>query len=392
MKILLINVTYKKGSTGNLVCSFKQEFEKLGYEAYVAYGRGDKIKENNVFKCCYELESKFHHFMSLFTGNMYGGMFLSTLKIKKLINKIKPDVVHLHCLNGYFVNIYKLLNYLKKKNIRTVLTHHADFMFTGGCGYSDECLGYLNECKKCKRVSYINGKFSVNRMHKNYLKMNNCIKNFTNLTCTGVSPWLTNRIAESPIYKNTRTKTVLNCINDNFAKSISDKNPFDKFDLKNKKVIFTVISDFYDYIKGGQYIGKLSKLIDNEKYIICVAGAEGPKLENVIYLGKIANDQLSNYYHYAFVTILLSKRETFSMIVAESLVSGTPVIGFKSGGPESIAIEDYSCFCDYGNIESLYDAIECLGSINKSELAEKAKSKYSTKNVSMEYIRIYEAN
>jgi glycosyltransferase involved in cell wall biosynthesis len=41
------------------------------------------------------------------------------------------------------------------------------------------------------------------------------------------------------------------------------------------------------------------------------------------------------------------------MIVAESLCCGTPVVGFKAGGPESIAIDDYCVFVQF------LDSISC---------------------------------
>lgn len=46
---------------------------------------------------------------------MYSHGLIPTNHLLNIIKKEKPDIVHLHCLNGYFVDIYKLVNYLKKQ-------------------------------------------------------------------------------------------------------------------------------------------------------------------------------------------------------------------------------------------------------------------------------------
>lgn len=73
-------------------------------------------------------------------------------------------------------------------------------------------------------------------------------------------------------------------------------------------------------------------------------------------LGKITDQELlAKYYSMADVTLLTSKKETFSMVTAESLCCGTPVVGFKAGAPEQIAIKEFSEFVEYGDLNSLYN-------------------------------------
>lgn len=88
---------------------------------------------------------------------------------------------------------------------------------------------------------------------------------------------------------------------------------------------------------------------------------------------------------------MASKKETFSMPVAESLCCGTPIVGFLAGGPESIAIPQYSEFVEYGNTELLKEAIEkqINAVIDKNEVAEKAKCKYSSETMARDYYNLY---
>lgn len=400
MKILLVNGVYNIGSTGKIVSCLKEQYTKLGHDVYVAYGRHSSIKDDpKVFKCAYELESKIFHLISLFTGNIYGNMFFSTKKLIRQIKRIKPDVVHLHCLNGYFVNIYKLLNFLKKNEINTVLTNHAEFMYTANCGYSIECNNWIDKkCINCKRIKEFNGKFSLNRTHHFYNKMERAFANFNSLTVTNVSPWLTERAKKSPFFKNNKVVTVLNPVNI-FDENLQE-NPYSNYKInKDSKIILFVTAAYDNPEKGGFFISKVAKLLEKENYHLFVKSALQPKaiekLPNVTYITEdVGSSQLASLYRYADTTILLSIRETFSMIVAESLIQGTPVVGFLAGGPESICIPEYCSFSKYGDLELLANNIKKTleKSINRNEIILKAKEKYSIDTICDEYLKLYGKN
>ena len=109
-------------------------------------------------------------------------------------------------------------------------------------------------------------------------------------------------------------------------------------------------------------------------------------------LGNVSNqNELAKYYSLADVTIISSKRETFSMIVAESLCCGTPVVGFKAGAPEEITLKEYSDFVEFGNLKLLKDAIfKWLKKKNDSnDIHKTAKKKYDKINMINKYIDLY---
>ena len=115
MKVLQINSVYGKGSTGKITQDLHRALQDRGIDSVVCYGRGGKVREPGVYKTCGELYSKCNNLLSRFTGIMYGGCFFSTNRLIRIIQKEKPDVVHLQCINGYFVNIYRLVIWLKKR-------------------------------------------------------------------------------------------------------------------------------------------------------------------------------------------------------------------------------------------------------------------------------------
>jgi glycosyltransferase involved in cell wall biosynthesis len=79
------------------------------------------------------------------------------------------------------------------------------------------------------------------------------------------------------------------------------------------------------------------------------------------------------------------------MVVAESLINGTPVFGFKAGGPESISIEQYSFFVDYGDINSLIGKMKDYdyNSVDKNTIRIIARKKFSMDTIAKQYKNLY---
>lgn len=397
MKILQINCVFPLGSTGKIVNDIHNELMKNGYESVVCYGNGSIINDKNIYKISNIFLQKINALISRISGYMYGGCFFATKKIINIIKKEKPDVVHLHCLNGHIVNIYKLLEWLKINNIKTVLTLHAEFMYTANCGHALECEKWKKGCGNCPRLKKETKSMFLDRTHESWEKMYNAFKDFSNLTIVSVSPWLMNRAKESPMLMDKRHITILNGIDTNIFKHYETDDLKNNMGLESKKIIFHATANFSDdvnNIKGGYYVLELAKMLKDENVQILVAGKCEPNIKvpsNVTLLGEVQDQKLlAKYYSMADVTLLTSKKETFSMVTAESLCCGTPVVGFKAGAPEQIAIKEYSSFVEHGNIDELCKEVLKFLNIKKSiKLEKRVKDKYSKESMINKYIEIY---
>lgn len=69
-------------------------------------------------------------------------------------------------------------------------------------------------------------------------------------------------------------------------------------------------------------------------------------------------ERLTKFYSMADVFVLFSQKETYSMTCAEALCCGTPILGFKCGAPETIFLEPYATFVEYGDIECVYKILK----------------------------------
>ena len=396
MKVLQINCVYGTGSTGRIVESLHLYYQKKKIISKVIYGRGNKPTNLDIYKCASEFSSKGRNLISRFNGNLYGMGNIETKRIIKYINKFNPDIVHLHCINGYFCNIYKLIEYLRDEKIKTVVTLHAEFLYTGNCGYAFECEEWKIGCQKCPNVRIAIGARNVKAPSQNWEKMYKAFAGFNdNLIVAGVSGWISERATQSKILRGKKITTVFNGLDTNIFNSLySEPKAIRNIKKDGKKIILHVTPYFEDDNKGGRWVLNLAAALERENVHFIVIGKTEKeyKINNISFLGEIKDPKmLASFYAKSDITLLTSKRETFSMICAESLCCGTPVIGFRAGAPERIALKEYSDFVQYGDLNSLKEKImawlkkpiQCL------EISEEAMKVYSKKRMGENYIKIY---
>ena len=403
MKVLQINCVYGKGSTGKIVYDIHSHLIKSGHDSVVCYGRGNRISTPGIYKTCGELYAKANKLLSMLTGIMYGGCFFSTNRLLSVIRREKPDVVHLHCINGNFVNIYRLLEWLKKKRIKTILTLHAEFMYTGGCGYSIDCNQWSTPegCGRpgCPRWHAETGALFFDRTRTMWERMKKAFDDFGDaLTVVSVSPWLEKRAKASPILTDKHHCIVVNGLDTDIFKPYDTRKLKKDHGITDEKIVFHAtpkLDNNPQNIKGGYYVLKIAEALENQNIKFFVAGNYDPTLtvpQNVILLGQISDQrELAKYYSMADVTLLTSRKETFSMVVAESLCCGTPVVGFQAGAPEQIALPEYSLFSEYGNMNLLKaNLLRSLnGAVNTEKLRHMAVEKYDKQAMINHYMDLY---
>ena len=397
-KVLFVNCSCF-GSTGKIVGDIADYISAEGYVNVFCAPLGDGKNSNiKYYKTSAPLEQGIYRRIKYYTGYQYGFAPFSTAKIKKIIKKEAPDIVHLHCINGDMVNIYSLLNFLKKNNIRTVLTNHAEFYYTGSCIHSYDCDKWKSGCGNCP----IKREATRSRLRDTSSGAWNRMKNAfdgLNGVMVSVSPFVARRASASPITAKLRQEVIFNGINTEIFKRRDAAELRAKHNLgEDTKVLLHVTAHFSDSesdLKGGKYLVELAKRLENENVVIFVAvtkNVDFPLPKNVILLGKISDQELlARYYSMADATVVTSRRETFSMPVAESLCCGTPVIGFKAGGPESIAIDEYSKFVDYADVDSLENAVTRVldARFDREQISCEAISKYDAKIMAKQYMKIY---
>lgn len=355
MRILLLDVNYKLSSTGKIVYILKEELEKK-HDVYVLYGRGSKSKEKNVTKFSYNWETSIHALLTRITGLTGYFSYFSTRRLLRKVKKIRPDVIHIHEVHGYFMNWVTLVKYAIKRNIKIIWTFHADFMLTGRCGMSNDCERWKIGCGKCPNLKTY-PKTLFFDFSKQMLKQKQYyLPRIKELTITAPTTWLKDKIKESYL-REKRVEVVSNGVDTTIFKPRHvDRNELFG-NINYSKMLLLVAPNPFTEQKGGKYALKLaSDLKDKDTFVVIVGTnvSEITAKDNLILLPKITDQVLlSKFYSAADFTLMLSKKETFSLVTAESLSCGTPVIGFDAGGPTEIAINNFGQFTVYGEYEKL---------------------------------------
>jgi len=406
MKIIHINCS-DAGSTGKIISDISEYAFAEGHFSVLLCPtittENNKVLEK--YSVCFKNEQYINRRMGNVFGLQYGGAPHSTSCIKRHIEEILPDVVHIHSANCSMVNLYDLFSFLGKKGIPTIITNHAEFFYTGNCSHAKECEKWKFGCGKCPRLREATTSLFFDRTHEAWEKMKNAIHKIHDIRVVSVSPWVYERSSISPIMDSIPQLTIFNGINTSIFYPRTTRLK-EQLGIKDStKVILYVTAAFnpLEYKnKGGGYIVELAKRIEKEDAIVLVLGrsAKGAEdaivgIDNLKYLGMVSNQNLlAEYYSIADVTVITSDRETFSMPVAESICCGTPVIGFKAGGPESIAYDKMSCFVDYGDISTLIHEVKdnWLDLKRKgafSEYVTETKKMYSAENMARKYLDLY---
>lgn len=403
MKVIQINFVCTTGSTGKIAKQIDLALKNSGSESIIFYGRKPTSEEEKTYKFCTEFESYIQSiFLRLGITLEYGGCDFATWRLIRRLRRERPDVVHLHCLNGSCVNIYKLLNFLGKNKIKTVVTHHAEFYYTGSCPHAYDCLKFKNsECVNCPTPRTATRNRMGNRAHEAWKRMRDAFNVFNknDLVFTAPSPWVKKRSLSSPIVNNFPCQVVLNGVDTSlFCRHVDDNLIKMRIRSERKFNLLFVTANFNPIDKsnnkGGWYIVELAKRMTDAIFIVVTPVAHNIENlpDNVYVWGKASSSfELAQLYSTVNLSLIASRRETFSMILAESLCCGTPVVGFKAGGPESIAMKDYCELVEYGNLDKYEDAVIRMLSqdFDREKISHEAKKIYDSKSMTRGYIDIY---
>ena len=272
-RVLLIDVNCKFSSTGKIVYNLFKGLKEDGREAAICYGRGDEILEDGIYKFGLDWETNIHAGLARITG--YNGCFspISTRRLIAYIEKFKPDVIHIHELHAYFVNIKPLLEYIKKKKIKVVWTFHCEYMYTGKCGYAYDCKKYISGCENCPAIKEYPKSMIFDKTKQMYLKKKQLLEDM-DIDIVTPSKWLADRVKLS-FLKDKNIQVIHNGID------IDIFHPMDTVDLKQQlniskddKVVVAIAPDIMIERKGGKQVLQLAKQMSDQKIVFVLVGVK----------------------------------------------------------------------------------------------------------------------
>ncbi len=173
MKYLFINSVAGFGSTGRLAVESCRALMAQGHQCVLAYGRacGDCADVPTV-RIGSDLACRIHGLESRLLDDQGFGSRLATRRFLKWVEAYDPDVVWLHNLHGYYLNLPQLFAYLRRRNKRVVWTLHDCWAFTGHCAYFDyvQCQRWKPGCHHCPEKHAYPKSLLLDGSRRNYRK------------------------------------------------------------------------------------------------------------------------------------------------------------------------------------------------------------------------------
>lgn len=285
--------------------------------------------------------------------NNYSPSIIGSIGLVKKINKLNPDIVHLHWVCNAMLSIEDIA----KIDSPIVWTLHDNWAFSGGCHNMQTCPNHNHNNHNCEIA------FSsiFKRKKKAYLKKQD-------LAIVSPSNWLHKLASKSELLNDKRNFTIPNPIDTEAFRPLGMKHARKIWDLpKNKKIIlcgaFNISSDSN---KGLAYLKEAWNQLNDPFCELVIFGNDKINKNNVgfkgavRFLGRIQSEKdLNALYSAADVMIVPSKQENFSNVILESLSSGTPVIAFDVGGNRDLILHNKN-----GYLVKPYDIKDLINGIN----------------------------
>lgn len=344
MKVLQIN-TFGNLSTGKIAVDIYRTLRAHGSDGAVAFARNEVPGDVPSFKIGNPLSVYTDGVFTRLTDKAGHYSKGATDKLIKQIKEYDPDIIHLHNLHGYYLNVPMLFDYLKDAGKPVVWTLHDCWAYTGHCCYYSMagCDKWkLTGCTKCPQKKAYPASIFKDNSSRNFSEKNQMFHSVKNLHLVCVSKWLDNELRAS-FLKDIPSRVIYNGIDTSVFKP-SSGNFRIKYDVGDKRIVLGVAST-WDTRKGlADFIG-LSKILD-ERYKIVLVGLNDKQKaslpDNMIGIGRTDGPkELAEIYSASNVLFNASVEETFGLPNVESLACGTPVVAYNCTGiPETMTEND----------------------------------------------------
>lgn len=367
MKVVQINaVTW--GSTGKIVNQISETLDKKNIENYVFYAEGSSLK-NNYIKISTLFSRKLHSLFSRVFGLQGYFSYFQTRKLLKKLNKIKPSVVHLHNLHHNFINLKLLLKYLAKRKIKTVLTLHDCWFFTGKCTHfvTARCEKWKEGCGNCPQLKKDNPSWFFDRTKKMLKDKKKAFSKIADLSVIGVSDWVSGEARQS-ILKDAKIYRIYNWVEQEFFYP-RESTLRTKYGLCDEKFLILLSSAFWDSeSEKFKDLLEISSKLSQDQQIVLLGNINSNITlpENIVPLGYINDkEQLAEINSCCDVYVHLSRADTFGIVIAEALACGVPAIVYNTTACTELIGENCGFVVDIDDIDLIIKHINLIQSEGK---------------------------
>jgi glycosyltransferase involved in cell wall biosynthesis len=362
MRVLQITAFSGWGCTGRIAVGINNALISMGHESAIAWGRINSADKNvKTIKIGNSMDQKMHGLYTRITDKCGFGSKSVTKEFLKKVDEYKPDLIQLHIMHGYYINLELLFDYIKERDIPVVWTFHDCWAFTGHCPYFDlvHCEKWKTGCHDCPQKKHHPTSWLTDNSKWNWEKKKELFTSINNLTIVTPSEWLAGLVKES-FLKDCRVEVINNGIN------LNDFHPIEsgiksKLGIENKKMVLGVSSTWAKSKGLDDFVQLSYKLSDD--YILVLVGLTKKQKDRLPkrIIGIERTDsvrELAELYTAASVFVNPTYEDNYPTTNLEALACGTPVVTYRTGGSvEAVLASGCGEIVEQGDIDELKSAI-----------------------------------
>jgi len=397
--LLQISIEVNTGSVGRIAEQIGQLVLEKGWESYIAYARNSNPSSSNVIKIGNKFDVYFHGIKTRIFDKHGFSSKKATIDLVKKIIQIKPDIIHLHHLHGYYIHVEILFDYLKKSSIPVVWTFHDCWSFTGHCAHFEfvGCNKWKIECHHCEQKAEYPKSLVFDRSRENYIDKKRIFNSIGNLTIVSVSDWLGNLVKKS-FLKGFDSLVIKNGVDLSiFYPRESATIIKTKYNVNDKFLILGVAST-WGIRKGINEFLKLNESLPSDRYVIILVGLSKDQVKklppSIIGIERTESvEELADLYSAADVFVNPTFEDSYPTTNLEAMACGTPVITYNTGGSVESIDDNTGFIVEKHDVEGLKHAILKIGEKGKNHYLEicrdKAVSQFDKNEKFQEYVELY---
>ena len=399
-------------ATGRIMQTIGETAIEHGWDSYIAFGGGrDSISttsEDNVPRYHSNLIpignrlSVFIHGLATRLADRHGlASKRATAQFLRELDRIRPSVVQIHNIHGYFLNYKMLFNYLAEHNIPVVWTTHDCWLYTGHCYHyiSEGCDKWQTGCNHCPLKHSFPTSWLLDRSAANYRDKKAVFTSLPNgnLHIVAVSQWMANEVRRS-FLRDSDIRTISNGVNTKIFRRYTAEavQIREKYNIRNKFLAVGCAS-IWSKNKGYDDYIKLASKVDDDTVIIMI-GLTDKQIShlpsNIIGIPKTDNmRELAYLYSAADAVLNLSTEETMGLTTVEGMACGTPSIVYNCTASPELVTAETGYIVESHDIQGIIDAMHKIKTSCRELTIKACRTRvlehYDEKKQFMKYIELY---
>lgn len=390
-------------STGRIMQEIGELAMQHGWRSCIAYSKGrDGIKscQSEVIPVGNKWSTIWHGLETrLFDRHGLASNEATRLFVKQ-IQELKPDVIHIHNIHGYFLNYQILFDFLAQSNIPVVWTVHDCWLYTGHCYYYSYagCNKWQTGCGHCPQKKEFPASWLIDRSHQNYEDKKQAFTSLPldQLTIVPVSEWIREEMQHS-FFRNNQFHVIHNGINTNIFNIYNPEQVKQKYGLNGKHILLGVAS-IWSREKGFDDCIQMADFLHPDEMLVLVGvrPEQQKKLKkNMLGIPRTENiHQLAELYAAADAFINPTWQDNYPTVNLEAIACGTPVVTYRTGGSIEAITDQTGFIVPQGNVKEMLETARLISQRGKAYYQQPCRT-YALENFRKEdryqdYLDLYD--